>query len=263
MKYFLISLGELAGTLDDVEKVRVEKLTLQLLNQHSYFSRTWKMLNDQQKRKVLDIFVSGKGVIPYEKINSIDSLNIKPENEIFFSKVDFYSTLKGTAVGDDEYNNSKILYTLLKMRDLSDLNDLYNAQDVILLCEIMKNRFQAMYDKTMNNPGKCNSASKLSGCIQREQSKIILALPSNNSVMETLEKSLTGGFSCVNTRLSFDTEFLVSKFTESDNKRMKTDESFKAYKHDDLEVIYRIKQDNENSYHERCIIGKISKIRRK
>ena len=41
--------------------------------------------------------------------------------------------LKGSTVGDDEYNNSKILYRLLKMRDVSNLNDLYNAQDVILL----------------------------------------------------------------------------------------------------------------------------------
>ena len=47
------------------------------------------MLNDQQKRKVLDIIVSEKGVIPYEKINSIDSLNIKPENGILFSKDEF------------------------------------------------------------------------------------------------------------------------------------------------------------------------------
>ena len=44
------------------------------------------MLNDQQKRKVLDIIVSGKGVVPYEKINSIDSINIKPENGRFLSK---------------------------------------------------------------------------------------------------------------------------------------------------------------------------------
>ena len=77
------------------------------------------MLNDQQRRKVLDLIVGGKGVIPYEKINSIDSLNIKPENGIFFSKDEFYSMLKGTAVVDDEYNNSKILYTLLKMFDLN------------------------------------------------------------------------------------------------------------------------------------------------
>ena len=77
------------------------------------------MLNDQQRRKVLDLIVGGKGVIPYEKINSIDSLNIKPENGIFFSKDEFYSMLKGTAVVDDECNNSKILYTLLKIFDLN------------------------------------------------------------------------------------------------------------------------------------------------
>ena len=36
------------------------------------------------KRAVLDIIVSGKGVITYEKINSINILNLKPENGIFF-----------------------------------------------------------------------------------------------------------------------------------------------------------------------------------
>ena len=77
---------------------------------------------------------------------------------------------------------------LLKIRDLSDLNDLYNAQDLILLCEVMENRFQAMYDKMMHNPRKCNSASKLGGSIQREQSKIILALPTNNLVMKIFKK---------------------------------------------------------------------------
>ena len=40
MKYFLTSLGQLASTLDEIEKMQVEKLTFQFLNQHSYFSRT-------------------------------------------------------------------------------------------------------------------------------------------------------------------------------------------------------------------------------
>ena len=91
---------------------------------------------------------------------------MKPENGIFFSKDQFFSTLKGKIVDDEEYVNSKTLYILLKVRDLSDLNNLYNAQDVILLLEIMENRFQAMYEKSMYNPRKCNSGSKLSGCIQ-------------------------------------------------------------------------------------------------
>ena len=42
------------------------------------------MLDSSQKRAVLDIIVSGKGVITYEKINSINILNLKPENGIFF-----------------------------------------------------------------------------------------------------------------------------------------------------------------------------------
>ena len=64
--------------------------------------------------------------------------------------------------------------------------------------------------------------------------------------METFEKTLTGGFSCVNTHLSFDSELLMPNLTEADYKKMRIDESFKAYKRDDLKVIYRIKLDNEN-----------------
>ena len=94
------------------------------------------------------------------------------------------------------------------MRNLSDLNDLYNVQDVILLMVIIENRFQEMQNETGYNPRKINSASKPSSCIQREQSKCILALPTGNCHVEIFEK--TGGFSCVNTRLSFDTELLMS-----------------------------------------------------
>ena len=77
--------------------------------------------------------------------------------------------------------------------------------------------------------------------------------------METFEKTLTSGFSCVNTRLFFDTELLVPDLTEADYKKMKIDKSFKAYKLDYIKVIYRIKLDNENSYHERHIITEILK----
>ena len=75
------------------------------------------------------------------------------------------------AVDDTAYENSKSLYKNLKMRHLGDLNDLYNFQDVALLCEILENRFQAMHETYGFNPRKCNSASTLSGCIEREMSK--------------------------------------------------------------------------------------------
>ena len=69
----------------------------------------------------------------------------------------------------EEYNNLKLLYTLLKMQDMSDLNNLYNTQGVILLWKIFENRFQAMFEKSGFNPRKCNSASKLSNFTSHKQ----------------------------------------------------------------------------------------------
>ena len=69
----------------------------------------------------------------------------------------------------------------------------------------------------------------------------------------------SGGFGCVNTRLSFDTELLMPNLTESDYKKMSIDQSFKAYKCEHLKIMYRIKLDNEYYYHERHIIAKILK----
>ena len=74
------------------------------------------------------------------------------------------------------------------MSNLNDMNDLYNAQDVILLFEITENCFQLMYDKCDFNPRKCNSASNLSGCIERDLSKVIIALPTSNELVEFFEK---------------------------------------------------------------------------
>ena len=76
------------------------------------------------------------------------------------------------------------------MRDPSDLNYLYNTQDVIVLLEVMENKFQTMQEKTTYNPRKFDSASKSSSRIQREMPKLILEFPTNKSIMERFEKTL-------------------------------------------------------------------------
>ena len=168
--------------------------------------------------------------------------------------------MKGKAVGEEKYENFKILYAKLKMRDMSDLIDLYNAKDVIWLCESFENHFQIMYEKNMYNPRKINSASKLSGCIQKEQSKMVLASPTKNNVIEVFGETVTGGFRCVNTRLSFDTEILMPNLTKSNYSKMSIDESFKAYKKDDVKAIYDIKLNNKKKFQKRRIISKILKL---
>ena len=87
IKYYPTSLGKLTNTLDSIEEKSTEKLAIQFLNQHHYFSQIWqRKLTYQDKRKILDIFVSGKGVISYEKIKTIDSLSLQPENGFFYTR---------------------------------------------------------------------------------------------------------------------------------------------------------------------------------
>ena len=100
------------------------------------------------------------------------------------------------------------------MRNLGDLNVLYNTQYVILLTEIIESPFQAMQNTYGFNSRKCNSASSMSGCIEREMSKIILALPTKYDHVEIFEEIVIGDFSCVNTRLAFDSQILLPNLTD-------------------------------------------------
>ena len=173
LKFYQKSLADLASTLSSEEIMAVKKVTEKFLNDH--YLTVWPYLNFEKKEKNLEIISEGKRVILYELIVDMESSFIKPENE-FWEKTDYFSELNQSAVNDEDYGNSKYLYQTLKMRNLGDLNDLYNTQGVILLCKTIENRFQAMQDTYGFNPRKCNSASSMSGAIEREMSKIILAL---------------------------------------------------------------------------------------
>ena len=155
-------------------------------------------------------------------------------------KTEFFSDLKQSAVNDVDYENSKYLYQSLKMRNLGDINDLYSAQDVILLCEIIESRFQMMNDKYGFNPRKCNSASSISGCIEREMSKVILALPTKLDHVEIFVQTVTGGFSSVNTRLAFDTQILLPNLDDKTN--LENNPLNKDFNH---KVVFNLKLDSK------------------
>ena len=108
-------------------------------------------------------------------------------------------------MSDSDYESSFYLYKTLKMKNLGDMNDLFNEQDVILLCKIRENRFQFMHDRYGFNPRKCNSASTLRSCIEREMLRVIIALPTSNEAVDIFEQTIAVSFSSVNTRLAFDT----------------------------------------------------------
>ena len=136
---------------------------------------------------------------------------------------------------------------------MGDLNDLYNTQDIILLSEIIESRFQAMQNTYGFNPRKCNSASSMSGCIEREVSKIIFSLPTKYDHVEIFEETVIGGFSCVNTRLAFDSQNLLPNLADKidlENNLMNKNFNYK--------VVYNLKMNNEKT--KKRVITKILKL---
>ena len=213
----------------------------------------------KDKETILNLIAEGKGVMPYEKIITINSLCERPEKE-FYEHTEFYSGLKQANVSTTDYENCKYLFKTLKMRNLGDLNDLYNMQDTILLCKIIENRFQIMQEKIGFNPRKINSASTLSGCVQSDVSKVILALPTNHERAEVFEKSPIGGFSCVNTCIGFDSEVLLPSFNKQEYAKMNIDQSFQAFKIQNYKIGYKLKLGKDDKYKDYRIISKIVKF---
>ena len=98
---------------------------------------------------------SSKGTVPYEMTNSFDSLDITPVNgDNFFKLEDFHSCLRNSVISEGDYASVKKFYTLMKMRNLGNLNTLYNFQDMIILCEILKSRAGFRNEKFKFNPRK-------------------------------------------------------------------------------------------------------------
>ena len=109
---------------------------------------------------------------------------------------------------DEEYQNVKKFYQTMKLENL-ELNKIYRFQDTIILCEIFEQRCSHLQDILKFNPRKCNSACSFSGPVHRGKSKCGIALPTDTEHVRVFEKTLIGSFSCVNTRLAFDTEVLL------------------------------------------------------
>ena len=97
------------------------------------------MCTKKEKKWVLDYLSSGKGTISYELITYFYSLNITHDKK-FFLPHQFYSSMKDSTISGQDYENVKKFYTVLKLKNLGELNDIYNFQDTIILCEIIKQR---------------------------------------------------------------------------------------------------------------------------
>ena len=90
-------------------------------------------LSEKNRNCVLIYLGSGKGCFPYESVTGFNSLANLPENSDFWPIEMFYSRLRDEVISQKDWEGCHKLYKLLKMRNLSDFNDIYSVQDVYIL----------------------------------------------------------------------------------------------------------------------------------
>ena len=54
-----------------------------------------------------------------------DSLDIAPENDVFFLPHHFYSSLKNSIISNEDYNAVKKIYATMGLEKLGELNKLF------------------------------------------------------------------------------------------------------------------------------------------
>lgn len=107
---------------------------------------------------------------------------------------------------------------------MENLGELCNYQYTVILCEIFELCTTHLNKIFKLNPRKYNSDSSYGRRVHQNKSKCIIALPTNAETVKLCEKTLIGGFSGVNTRITFDSQMLPPK-----NQR------------DNLKLIYKFK----------------------
>ena len=145
-------------------------------------------------------------MIPYQMITNFDDLNIQLEKDFF----EF-----------EECENVKKFFTILRLKTLGVLNRIYNLQDTAILYEIFESKSALLQKLFKYSAKKSNSTSSFSGCVHRLKSKCKIVLPTGAEILRVFEKTVMGGYSCINTRMAFDNDILL-KDTKNEKVLFKT-----------------------------------------
>ena len=84
-------------------------------------------------------------------------------------------------------------------------------------------------------------------------SRVIIALPTSNKVIDIFEQTITSGFSSVNTILAFDREILLPNLIQKNSE----ENSQKDYNY---KVCYNIKLNEDKEFVKKRVITKILKL---
>lgn len=147
-----------------------------------------------------------------------NSLDISPEEGFFFLPHQFYCSLKETIISKEDYDSVKKFYQTMKLKNLGELNILYNFHDTIILCEYLKTVLLS-YKNFLNTTQESVIPQVLLVFVSLEtKASVWLLFQQKLNMLGFLKKILIVGFSCVNTRLALDSQILLPKDNIDNNK---------------------------------------------
>ena len=129
----------------DVIPCGLEKYMAITVNRNLVFKNSMQFMKDTLDDLVKNLvegdfsdeklkLVKEKGVYPYEYMNSFKKFD---ECELP-SKDNFYSSLKGKGISDEEYERAVNVWKCFDIKNLGEYHDLYLKTDVLLLCDVFE-----------------------------------------------------------------------------------------------------------------------------
>ena len=133
-----------AINIDNAYKNSIIVIFLDYLGfKHPYYSKFFLTeLSDEDQNYVLTYLSSGKSCFPYKAVTGFNSLSSIPENWNLWQIEMFYSRLHDEGISQKQWEGCGKLCKLLKMRNLSDFNNIYNIQDIYIMGVILEYRWQ-------------------------------------------------------------------------------------------------------------------------
>ena len=89
LKYYQTTLAGLTSTTDEKEKENIKTVVKQFISKHSYFENVWRMLEEKDKDKILDLIAEGIGVMPYEPYDAHLIASYKNQRNNFTNTLNF------------------------------------------------------------------------------------------------------------------------------------------------------------------------------
>ena len=106
IKYYQQSLSSLVKKTSEIKKKNIRTSRLKFIERNEIYSTIFNSLPKNDKNWILDYLYGGKRVNSYGKLKTHQDRESVPEND-FFSKTEFYSSLKNKIIDDESYKNVK------------------------------------------------------------------------------------------------------------------------------------------------------------